>query len=786
MTVQEVISKLQAEKQQRLPGRFHCRAILVRTVAQYRDLLEQLKALGDIKTVSADDLFSGADVMPNYEKLTEKEYQNQWIILSGVSEYLRLFHASEETEQRFGTLWHFQSDASTIGRILIPLWGCETLWYDKALHLYDERQEEDVFDCTGAGEPQKMNIQVLSGDFEQYLTELGTSHGSVSCGLKEWHSYWNEPEPEITDHLILTKRYRSIKPTDGDIKIQVVDDTLSFIRENLTDGHLLKEENCPKDAQQCLFPYALKGKTIDQAILLALNSQEFRSLDMMNKWANMTKGQKQLIFLWYALHPDDSYLGHCVSLAKDINDLTNCILTAIFPAHTSHPEWIEDSQALIAAVPIERTDEYFSLLDEIPTPEERLNYLTSGSLRERIYILHMVGQWLRVNRDAVLSSQKLKDTFPVLAAYLSDDYPDEELKNYFAKYKTYKLSNTLPMDEESYFSGFDTSSYDFRYPVLCESVIQDQTFVLWIDALGAEWLPLLKWALETSSDGNITSVKVALSQLPSETCFNEQWHQMELPYEKYDKLDKLAHKGVIDDKDYYACVEEQFHFVGDIVHIVDKKLTQYSRVLITGDHGTSRLAARFFHKLDGMPVPPHAELGSHGRYCRVIDDQLQPMPTQKQAKDNDGNKYYVFANYDHYAKSGFAAGVDDDVPVYGEIHGGAAPEEVLVPVISINSLHEIPLTAKWTMPGNSTKIVSKRAKCRLQFSRPVSTVKAKINDNEAECSSGMIPSKDWVLTFAGLKPNKPTKYSVSILADDTLVNVEQVEIKPALGGDDPF
>jgi len=261
---------------------------------------------------------------------------------------------------------------------------------------------------------------------------------------------------------------------------------------------------------------------------------------------------------------------------------------------------------------------------------------------------------------------------------------------------------------------------------------------------------------------------------------------MELPYEKYDKLDKLAHKGVIDDKDYYACVEEQFHFVGDIVHIVDKKLTQYSRVLITGDHGTSRLAARFFHKLDGMPVPPHAELGSHGRYCRVIDDQLQPMPTQKQAKDNDGNKYYVFANYDHYAKSGFAAGVDDDVPVYGEIHGGAAPEEVLVPVISINSLHEIPLTAKWTMPGNSTKIVSKRAKCRLQFSRPVSTVKAKINDNEAECSSGMIPSKDWVLTFAGLKPNKPTKYSVSILADDTLVNVEQVEIKPALGGDDPF
>lgn len=91
MTIQEVIGKLQAEKQNRLPGTVslpcyygaHNRAVF--------RLLEELKNLGDISMVPIDTLFSGADVMPNYESLTGKEYQDKWLILPGVSEYLRLF-----------------------------------------------------------------------------------------------------------------------------------------------------------------------------------------------------------------------------------------------------------------------------------------------------------------------------------------------------------------------------------------------------------------------------------------------------------------------------------------------------------------------------------------------------------------------------------------------------------------------------------------------------------------------------------------------------------------------
>jgi len=633
---------------------------------------------------------------------------------------------------------------------------------------------------------QQLNVQVLSCEFEQYISEIASNDGYVSYGLKEWYGFWCNPQPDVTEHILLTKRINSIRPTDGDVSIHIVCDTLSFLREHMVDGMLLTTMNCPKEAQECLFGSALKGRSVDAAIHSALNSFEFKPLDVMGKWQSLTAGQKQLIFLWYAIHPDNSYLCHCVGLSKQTDELPNRILMSFFDTRLTYPVWNEEAKALIAAVPIAKTDDYYAAVESIPSLGERLSFLTGNTARERVAILHIIGQWLRIDAEEALESENLQKMYPMLAAYLGNDYADESLSTYFSKYKMYKLSNTLPQDEESHFSVIETDTFDFRYPVLCEEAT-DHTCVLWIDALGAEWIPLLKWALSDIPDGKVSSVRVVQAQLPTETHYNNQWQQMNLPYEKLDKLDKLAHKGVIDDKDYYACVEEQINFVCGIANKACQLLKQYSRVIITGDHGTSRLAARFFHKLGGMAVIPNAEVGSHGRYCRVVDGAVFPTPTQNVVKDSSGNgKFIVFNNYDHYSKSGFAAGSDDDIAIYGEIHGGASPEEMLVPVISLVSNHDFPITANWIMVGNSIKITNKRAVCRIQFSKPVKSVQAKAGDIVAECSAGSLPSKEWTITLNGVKIDKATSFAISVLADGTLVNVDPVLLKPALGGGDPF
>ena len=117
---------------------------------------------------------------------------------------------------------------------------------------------------------------------------------------------------------------------------------------------------------------------------------------------------------------------------------------------------------------------------------------------------------------------------------------------------------------------------------------------------------------------------------------------MDTPHDKLDKLDKLAHHGVIDDPSYYACIQEQFSFFSKVVDKVEELFQKYHRVIITGDHGSSRLAARFFHAREGYPAPASSQVCSHGRFCIFNGAKIIASSNQVIAKDSDGNQYLIF------------------------------------------------------------------------------------------------------------------------------------------------
>ena len=779
MTIDQIISVLIQEKQNSITSRFPCRAIMVKNVEQYRELLSKLNKIPDISVVPSVDLFSSADVMPRYENLKDSQYWDRWLILPGVSEYLRLFSKNEAESQRFAKLWSSQIPATSKGRIIIPLWGCEAQWHDKTLHLCEDiRQDEFYFDCIDENaDEQQLNLVVLSGEFEQYIFQLSTQDGHMCIGLQEWYEYWADPVGIRDDQILLTKRYASIQPTSGNVTIRVIKDSFTFIRENLTGAHVLTEGNCPKQAQSMLFDLALRGGTLDKAILSALNVAAFSGVDIMSKWKAMELGEKQLVVLWLKQHHDDSYLCHCVLGSATIAEIQDHVLHDIFSLYNSRPNWIKESQKLIEAMGLERDDEYFALLDQIPVYDDRLQFLSGKAKNDRIYLLRLVGKWMREDSSQVLTSNKLQQVYPELFAYLNQSDYDSDLGRYFSLYKAHKLENSLPEDEELYFSGIQPDAYDYRFAAL-SNMVSDDSVILWIDALGAEWLPLLMWSLNHDDNGSVKDVVIAQASLPTETCYNDQWTQMSIPHKKLDRLDKLAHKGVIDDPDYYTCVEDQLSFISTLNKTVDTLLKEYHRVIITGDHGTSRLAARFFHKRDGASVPQGATVCSHGRYCRLSDNTVVLHPNIVYAKDKAGANYAVFNNYDHFVQSGFAAGADDENAIYGEVHGGATPEEMLVPVIAFDSNKEIPLSAVWQ--SSSVKIMAKKAKATIKFNRPVNSVQARIGAIEGICS----PTSDkkvWSVVFQGVAPKA---HSVSVAANGSLVQLEPLTIISALGGGD--
>ena len=344
-------------------------------------------------------------------------------------------------------------------------------------------------------------------------------------------------------------------------------------------------------------------------------------------------------------------------------------------------------------------------------------------------------------------------------------------------YKKYKLTNTLPVSDDDLLSSVSTDTLPYRYALLKQNIKSD-TVILWIDAMGFEYLSILYKVLEEVKNGRIAGASLAQATLPSETAFNEQWKQMNVPSEKLDKLDKLAHKGVIDEPDYYSCIEEQISCFDKVREMVDKLLERYRYVVITGDHGTSRLAARFFHLRQGLTPPKDAVVMSHGRYCLLKSDAAVAYDSVKDVSDAAGNRYWVISSYDHFSIGGFAAGGDDDNAIYGEVHGGASPEEMVVPVVVFEKIGALPLTVKWKNDKNQIKLKRGTAKAELELSRAVSSLQVKIGKYDAVCSS--TDGLNWTVTIDGIKADT---YNPAIVADGKLLSIDkQLVIKSALGG----
>ncbi|MCD8003207.1 MAG: BREX-4 system phosphatase PglZ [Clostridia bacterium] len=782
MTIQEAVSKLQYERQNNVPSRFPCRAIMVSNIEQYCFLLSELKKINGIRVIKSEELFSSPDVMPNYSNLMADSYHNEWVILTGVSEYLRLFSKSEAENRRFITLWKNQVPATSTGRIIIPLWGCEAQWYDPSLNLsFDERQEDFYLNCIDSQAPdneQEMSLLVLSNAFEQQLSMFEQEDSEQFIGIKAWLEYWENPFEVNKSFILVTRQCNCISEASGNVVIKVIKNKLEFIQENMSpDGIYLTKDNCSTEMQEELFDFAKQNVPLDDAMLKIFNLSAFSEIDVMRKWEPGSDSYRGFVRLWYQLYPDDSYLSYCFSRASDIGEIVSLVAHEIFYVWRTKPQWIKEFKSLRSVISLTPDSDYYSEVDKIPEFEERLDFLSGSIQEDRVYLIKMVGQWLKVNPIHAKESKKLKETFPELEAYLSQDIDvlKNDIGDYFARYKAHKLENTLPMDEEVYFGSVNAESLERRYSILSQYE-DDETLILWVDALGAEWLSLLYWALDDKCKFNIERVALAQATLPTETCFNEQWKAMNIDYKKLNGLDTLAHKGVVDEPDYYSCIAEQINFVIGISDKVSSLLNDYRRVAITGDHGTSRLAARFFHNREGLTAPKNAEVYSHGRYCKIIGDNEGHYENTKIVKGKDENVYSVFSNYDHYKLSGFATNADDDKATFGEIHGGATPEEMIVPVIVVEGDKELKLTAKWK--ESSVKISMRKAKLSITFNHTVEHITAKIKDSFGETMD--VGNKTWRITFANAKAGN---YHVEIIADGQMVDMSDVTFQSALGGD---
>lgn len=121
--------------------------------------------------------------------------------------------------------------------------------------------------------------------------------------------------------------------------------------------------------------------------------------------------------------------------------------------------------------------------------------------------------------------------------------------------------------------------------------------------------------------------------------------------------------------------------------------------------------------------------------------------------------------------------------IYGEVHGGASPEEMIVPVVVFDSKVSLPLNVKWSYDKSEAKLKRKVAKAAIEFSKEIKTLEVKAGTVEAEvCDTG--DGKTWTLSFEKITPGA---YNLIIVADGKIVNIDKpLTVIPALGGGGDF
>lgn len=271
----------------------------------------------------------------------------------------------------------------------------------------------------------------------------------------------------------------------------------------------------------------------------------------------------------------------------------------------------------------------------------------------------------KISKDRL--KEKYHDAYSYLSKCLFDNIEsDSWIYNYLDAYKDAKYKDEYTDDikhlieeknysEKEFFDWYNS----FQQNDELISNINDVDEIYWIDALGIEWMSILKDVLEKEPSGlRIEKMNLGVANLPTSTDHNRKEDVV-----KIGDLDELAHSG------YYYKYKNIVKELSCIKEIFNQICVQSKgrRILIVSDHGLTMLSRLTEPK-------KYATKASHeGRYILVSD--TDPIPDTDYIRYKNGEEQYLISLRHNSLNS----------KAVREVHGGCTPEEVLVPFVILTN-----------------------------------------------------------------------------------------------------
>ncbi len=300
-----------------------------------------------------------------------------------------------------------------------------------------------------------------------------------------------------------------------------------------------------------------------------------------------------------------------------------------------------------------------------------MKYMTSFTPSEQCLMIEWIG-------EGKINVKDIQELMPSLYSYLaplSIQLGDScaWISDYFREYTRSKIANAanerllqLLNKRNASQVTFETWRDGFKTVKTVLHNRQDIDLYYWIDGLGVDWIPFITNVIEKHRvDGvYLNEVYVATAELPSVTSVNKVKLD-ELAIDKLEKIgdiDSFAHK----QKNYPTYIIDELRLVEEAITRV---LAQYNgkKIAFVSDHGISYMAQTCGAlNLAGIESDHSGRCAVWEKGSPSVDGNYMILP--------DG-KTICALNYNSLASK---------TPTGQGAHGGATPEEVLVPIIIVS------------------------------------------------------------------------------------------------------
>lgn len=658
-------------------NRYPIRLVFLPSFISLQDLVKDLDDF-EVNRVELSDLLCFENAWLTVDEIVQAMEQSmkdhsQSMILT-LSEIVRFF-SKDDFAAVFQKISELESPVHLRKRIYIPLVGLSERFASNFFDsFYRQREWAPIWRLEPAEPVGKAKLYITPFKIVQQ------SKYKVLEDTNQWLNSWKSTpvDPVICCSSTLSFLYKNALP-DQIFDIELLPNRKQLVKRlfgiDLTFDYLAEHDVFwDKLIQICIESPAL---SLDQLLRKVMNVARIDASDVINVWSTSEDDfKKWLLKAWFSGKKEyrRTYLYQVLGATQTLEKSEFCrnLWLQVFDSSDSNAYW-EEREALLKSFykynpsfPTAYVDQVLPEKIGALDKDRQIKVLTGLSDTEK-------GLLISLFNEGQSSTSLLTGKYEELEWYLSnldlDDMNEQKtwINDYFRTYKFSKLSDKIEPELSTLLATKNSGSEAFynwyyAFKTVAQLLAEEKhDKVVWIDALGFEWAPYIVNILERQMGFVVQKKFVARANIPSTTDNNRIADSTYIQ-----DFDQVIHS----DYKHPQSLIKQLSLVKTL--IMNKiYLADGQTVAIVSDHGTTALA----RLQENVKIYNFSDSSHEGRCMWVKDKLIEDKDVIIHENDLAGEKKACLIALRYTSLY--------NRPKH-EVHGGATPEEVLVPVLFVS------------------------------------------------------------------------------------------------------